>query len=148
MISDPLVALLLLRSPALLTSREPLFSLKGEDKLGATMSVLANHAVETRQCAFCGKRIPARLNQCPFCREMVPQVQLWRSSGNAGRHQIRRGLLYMLLAGVIYYFAAGYAKPLQLPVAVQPVVSNYLAPLLFLGGLGLTLYGLILRAKG
>jgi len=54
----------------------------------------------------------------------------------------------MLLAGVIYYFAAGHAKPLQLPVVVQPVVFNYLAPLLFLGGLGLTLYGFILRAKG
>ena len=112
------------------------------------MSVLANQAVATKQCAFCGKRIDARLRQCPFCREMVPQVQLSRSSGSAGRNQIRRGLLYMLLAGVIYYFAAGYAKPLQLPVTVQPVVFNYLAPLLFLGGLGLTLYGLILRAKG
>ncbi len=112
------------------------------------MSAFGNQAVETRQCAFCGKRIPARLNQCPFCREMVPEVHLSRSSGSAGRRHIRRGLLYMLLAGVIYYFAAGYAKPLQLPVVVQPVVFNYLAPLLFLGGLGLTIYGLILRAKG
>ena len=104
--------------------------------------------MQMRQCAFCGKQIAAHLNQCPFCREMVPQVQLSRSSGSAGRHQIRRGLLYMLLAGVIYYFAAGYAKPLQLPVDVQPVVFNYLAPLLFLGGVGLTLYGFVLRAKG
>ena len=112
------------------------------------MSSFGNQAVETRQCAFCGKRIPARLNQCPFCREMVPEVHLSRSSGSAGGRQIRRGLLYMLLAGVIYYFAAGYAKPLQLPIVVQPVVFNYLAPLLFLGGIGLTLYGLILRAKG
>lgn len=100
-----------------------------------------------RQCAFCGKRIAAHLNQCPFCREMVPQVRLSRGWGTGGRTQIRRGLLYMLLAGVIYYFAGGYAKPLELPVAIQPVVYTYLAPLLFLGGLGLTLYGLFLRFK-
>lgn len=103
--------------------------------------------MQMRQCAFCGKRIAAHLNQCPFCREMVPQVRLSRTTSNAGHVQIRRGLLYMLLAGVIYYFAAGYAKPLEIPVTIQPMVVNYLAPLLFLGGLGLTLYGLIQKAK-
>jgi hypothetical protein len=111
------------------------------------MSVLGNQVVQTRQCAFCGKRINITLNQCPFCREMVPQVSLSRSSGTDGRRQVRRGLLYMLLAGVIHYFAAGYAMPLQLPVDIMPMVTNYLSPLLFLGGLGLTIYGLILRAK-
>ena len=103
--------------------------------------------MEMRQCAFCGRRIAAHLNQCPFCREMVPRVHLSRSSSAAGQLQIRRGLLYVLLAGVIYYFAAGYAKPLEVPVTIQPAVIHYLAPLLFLGGLGLTLYGLILKAK-
>ena len=103
--------------------------------------------MEMRQCAFCGKRIAAHLHQCPFCREMVPQVQLSRAPSGAGRLPIRRGLLYMLLAGVIYYFAAGYAKPLEIPVTIQPAVTNYLVPLLFLGGLGLTLYGVILKAK-
>jgi hypothetical protein len=111
------------------------------------MSALGNHVAETRQCAFCGKRIAVHLNQCPYCREMVPQVRLSRSSSTAGRTHVRRGMLYMLLAGVIYYFAAGYAKPFTLPVAIQPTVTNYLSPLLFLGGLGLTLYGLILKAK-
>ena len=104
--------------------------------------------MQMRQCAFCGKPIGAHVNQCPFCREMQPaQVRLSRTSSGAGGKQIRRGLLYMLLAGVIYYFAAGYAKPLEIPVAIQPAVINYLTPLLFLGGLGLTLYGLILKAK-
>lgn len=112
------------------------------------MSVLGNHAVQTRQCAFCGKRISVTLSRCPFCREEVPQVRLSsRGSSVDGNQKIRRGLLYMLLAGVIYYFAAGYGKPLELPVSVVPIVSNYLSPLLFLGGLGLTLYGLILRMK-
>lgn len=102
-----------------------------------------------RQCAFCGKPIAGHLNQCPFCREMQPQMPRVRlsSSSSAGGQKIRRGLLYMLLAGVIYYFAAGYAKPLEIPIAIQPAVVNYLSPLVFLGGLGLTLYGLILKVK-
>jgi len=102
-----------------------------------------------RQCAFCGKPIAAHMNQCPFCREMQPQMPQVRLSGASGRggQQIRRGLLYMLLAGVIYYFAAGYAKPLEIPIAIQPAVVNYLSPLLFLSGMGLALYGLILKAK-
>lgn len=103
--------------------------------------------MQMRQCAFCGKPIAANLHQCPFCREMVPQVRLSRSSSGVGRMHIRRGLLYMLLAGVIYYFAAGYAKPLSLPLTIQPIVTNYLSPLLFLGGLGLAVYGLILKFK-
>ncbi len=114
------------------------------------MSAIGHQAMHMRQCAFCGKRIAAHLNQCPFCREtvlQVPQMRLSRSSSGAGRTQIRRGLLYMLLAGVIYYFAAGYAKPLEIPIAIQPAVVNYLSPLLFLGGLGLTLYRLIQKAK-
>ena len=89
----------------------------------------------------------AHLTQCPFCREAVPQVQLTRRSGPNGHEQMRRGLLYMLLAAVIYYFAAGYAAPLWLPVQVLPVVTNYLLPLLFLGGLGLSIYGVFLRFK-
>jgi len=89
----------------------------------------------------------AHLTQCPYCREAVPQVQLTRRTGPDGKAQMRRGLLYMLLAAVIYYFAAGYAAPLWLPVQVLPVVVNYLLPLLFLAGLGLTLYGLFLRFK-
>jgi hypothetical protein len=53
----------------------------------------------------------------------------------------------MLLAAVIYYFAGGYGAPLRLPVQIVPAVTNYLLPLLFLGGLGLTVYGLFLRIK-
>jgi hypothetical protein len=111
------------------------------------MSVFGKQAADTRQCAFCGKQIAATLNQCPYCREMVTQVRLSRSSRSDGRRQIRRGLLFMLLAAFIYYFAGGYGAPLWLPVQIVPVVVNYLLPLLFLGGLGLTLYGLLLRIK-
>jgi hypothetical protein len=89
----------------------------------------------------------AHLTQCPFCREAVPQVQLTRRTGPDGRQQMRRGLLYMLLAAVIFYFTGGYSAPLWMPVQVLPVVTNVLVPLLFFGGFGLTIYGLILRAK-
>lgn len=111
------------------------------------MSASPKQATESRRCAFCGKAMAAHLNQCPFCREMVPQVHLSQRKGSNGRSQIRRGLLYMLLAAVIYYFAGGYGAPLRLPVQFVPAVTNYLLPLLFLGGLGFALYGLILRAK-
>ena len=111
------------------------------------MSASAKRVVETRRCAYCGKQIAVHLTQCPYCREAVPQVQLSRRMGPNGRVQMRRGLLYMLLAAIIYFFAAGYAAPLWLPVQVLPVVTNILVPLLFFGGLGLSIYGLILRAK-
>src|SRR4030081_2849921 len=109
------------------------------------MNASAKQAADTRPCVYCGKRIAAHLTQCPFCREAVPQVQLTRRTGPDGRQQMRRGLLYMLLAAVIYYFAGGYSSPLWLPVQVLPIVTSYLLPLLFLGGLSLTLYGLFLR---
>src|SRR3981081_2412571 len=111
------------------------------------MNASAKQAAETRRCVYCGKRMAAHLTQCPFCREAVPQVQLTRRSGPNGHQQMRRGLLYMLLAAVIYSFAAGYAAPLWLPVQVLPVVTNSLLPLLFLGGLGLSIYGVFLRFK-
>ncbi len=59
---------------------------------------------------------------------------------------MRRGLLYMFLAAVIYYFAGGYSS-FKLPVTVVPLVANYLVPLLFLGGLGFSLYGVFLRIR-
>ena len=61
-----------------------------------------------------------------------------------GGHQIRRGLLYMLLGGVIYYFAGGYSG-FKLPIAVDPMYVSYFAEIVVLGGLGVTLYGCYLR---
>jgi hypothetical protein len=104
----------------------------------------------TKRCAYCGKQIAAHLTQCPFCREAVPTVQVTRRSGPDGGNQLRRGLLYMLLAAVIHYFAGGYGAPIfqfPLPAPVMPLLTQYLTPLLFLGGLGYTVYGLILKAK-
>ena len=113
------------------------------------MSAFGKQTADTRRCVFCGKGMAVHLKQCPFCREAVPQVQLSRRTGPDGRRQIRRGLLYMLLAAVIHYFAAGYGSPFQipLPAPVLPLVTQYGTPLLFLGGLGLTIYGLFLKAR-
>src|ERR1700682_2261551 len=111
------------------------------------MNASAKRAAETRRCVYCGKHMAVHLTQCPYCRQGVPQVQFTRRAGTDGRAHIRPGLQYRLLAAVVYYFAAGYAAPLWLPVQVLPVVVNYLLPLLFLAGLGLTVYGLFLRFK-
>jgi hypothetical protein len=107
---------------------------------------LQNQAVQTRPCVFCGKSMLAHLNRCPHCREDVPRVQLSSRPRVGGRVQIRRGLLYMLLAGVIQYFAGGYSS-FTVPVGVPPLVTAYLAPVVFLSGLGLLIYGFYLRAK-
>lgn len=71
-------------------------------------------------------------------------------SSSDGHSQIRRGLLYMLLGAVVHYFAGGYGAPIfqiPLPAPVMPLVTEYLTPLLFLGGLGFTIYGLYLKIK-
>jgi hypothetical protein len=59
---------------------------------------------------------------------------------------MRHGLLYMLLAMVIYYFAGGYSH-LQLPVQVPAIVTQYLTWLLFLGGAGMVVYGFVLKMQ-
>lgn len=49
----------------------------------------------------------------------------------------------MLLGLVIHYFALR-ADSLNLPISVNPTVG-YLSTMLFLGGLGLALYGLLTK---
>jgi endogenous inhibitor of DNA gyrase (YacG/DUF329 family) len=102
---------------------------------------------ETRGCPYCGKQIRAHVERCPFCREAVATSRtVVRPFAAKGRAMMRRGLLYMLLAGVIHYFAAGYSG-VALPVAVPSMVTQYLTPILFLFGLSLGLYGGYLRAR-
>jgi hypothetical protein len=62
------------------------------------------------------------------------------------RGQIRSGLLLTLMAAVIHYFAGGYSG-MDLPIPIGAPVTAYFVPLLFLSGLGLTLYGFLLRVR-
>lgn len=110
------------------------------------MGTPQRQTVAARPCAFCGKPVPTRLNRCPYCREEVPEVRLSARSGKNGGREIRRGLMYMFLAAVIYYFAGGYSA-FTLPFTLSPLVTNYLSPAVFLGGVGLCLYGIFLRIR-
>ncbi len=58
-----------------------------------------------RQCAYCGTFVDEKVKQCPDCREMIPErIKIHTVRG--GGAETRRGLLYMLLASVIYYLAS------------------------------------------
>ena len=102
----------------------------------------------TRECPYCGKMVSAHLTQCTYCREPLTEVRHPNLPAirRGGRDHIRRGLLFMLAAAVVGYFASG-SSALKLPVSLPPIVVNYLSPLLFLSGLGLSLHGLYLRYR-
>lgn len=104
-----------------------------------------------RECPFCGKNVSSALTQCVFCRETLPPLPRGASSSAGDDHpnggsQVRRGMLYMLLAAVIGYFAGGYSA-MRLPFPLNPVLTTYLSPMLFLGGLGLCAHGYYLQHK-
>lgn len=102
-----------------------------------------------RECPYCGKMVYDRLTQCTYCRERLPEIKV-RDGGSpeaaGGSGEIRRGLLFMLLAAVIGYFGSG-SSALNLPVFVPRGVMIYLSPSLFLAGLGLSFHGLYLRLR-
>jgi hypothetical protein len=110
------------------------------------MSSTSSQAFESRPCSFCGQPVRMQLNRCPHCREEVPEVRLSARAGKDGRREIRRGLLYMLLGAVIHYFAAGYSG-LKLPNLLNSALVVYLGEFLFVGGLGLCLYGCYVRIR-
>jgi len=107
---------------------------------------LQRQGTAKRQCAYCGRFAPSHLIQCPDCRETLPQIAVVSPPPVKKRTEIRRGLLYMLLAAVIYYFAGGYSA-MNLPFPINPLVTVYLSPLLFVSGLGLTIYGFYARSR-
>jgi len=65
----------------------------------------------------------------------------------AGRAQVRRGMMYLWLGAIFYYFIGGYSG-LEVPFEVPLVVVDYALPLLFLAGSALVLYGLFLKFRG
>jgi len=104
--------------------------------------------MESRQCPFCGSLVAADAMTCYHCREALPSAGSARTRNPAaGYQEIRRGLLYMVLAAVIHYAMLRIGE-MDLPIEIPPAVPDYLTSLLFLGGLGLLLYGLILKLRG
>lgn len=104
-----------------------------------------------RQCAYCGKTVSDRFLQCPYCREELsdrPEARRGAAGGLQGTKYIRRGLLYMLLGAVCYYVFGGYDPILTPPFRVEPWLTDYVVPALFLGGLGLLVFGVIRRYSG
>src|SRR2546428_12175072 len=97
-----------------------------------------------RHCPFCGVLIAMNLSQCPSCREAVPPVSVAYRSSPDGRRAIRRGLLYMLLAAVAYYFASGYGG-YHLPVPLKALVTEYLLSVVLLSVLGSGVFGALQR---
>lgn len=105
-----------------------------------------------RSCPFCGKQVETTATRCPFCREDMPQASAVNTRVRGvhtfqGRKYMRRGFLYALMAGVIYFFAGGYSG-MTMPIAIPPAVNQYFTPTLFIAGLGLILYGLVLYLRG
>lgn len=99
-----------------------------------------------RKCPFCGRPIRGAARQCPFCREAIPDVSVRRGDPEAGSRKFRRGLLYMLLAGIVYYFAGGYST-WKLPIEVPHLIVQYASLGLFLGGMAMALYGFVLKVR-
>ena len=97
-------------------------------------------AASLRQCLHCGRMVPLDRAQCPTCRETLPEVRVAGREAAGRPGEIRRGLLAMLLAGVVHYFSGGYSA-MNLPYPINPVITVYLSPMLFLSGLGLVVYG-------
>src|SRR5437868_8584017 len=102
--------------------------------------------VAKRQCAYCGRFSPGYATRCANCREMLPEITAVHRPQTKKRTTIRQGLLYMLLAAVIHYFAGGYSG-MELPLPVSSLVTLYLSPLLFFSGLGLMAYGFYVGSR-
>ena len=104
--------------------------------------------MENRQCSFCGSLVTADALTCYHCREALPEQSAGRvRNPTAGYQEIRRGVLYMILAGVIHY-AMSRIGEFNLPIEIPAALAEYLTPFLFLGGVGLFLYGWILKLRG
>ena len=94
-----------------------------------------------RQCGYCGTFVGDTVKTCPRCREAIPEpVALLKVEH--GVTELRRGLFYMLLT-LIFYFFARPESPLPIPIHIPPMVTTYLLPLLFLLGLGFAIYGVM-----
>lgn len=104
--------------------------------------------VPLRQCPHCGAYVDDSLASCTNCREDISaRAPSKTRDPMAGRHQMRRGMMYTWLSAIILYFTGGYSS-LVIPFEVPPLLNEYVLPFMILAGLGLFLYGVILRIRG
>jgi hypothetical protein len=103
---------------------------------------------EMQQCIHCGKQIRRNAKQCPYCREAQAERRPAQASGPRIQTtgHFRSGLLLLLLSAAVHYFAGGYS-PLLLPGDIGSPMLTYLAPLLFLGGVAMSLWSFFLRIR-
>lgn len=104
-----------------------------------------------RQCGYCGKTVSDKFLLCPYCREELKAPAERRRAPRdplQGAKHIRRGLLYTLLGVVCYYLFGGYDPILTPPFEVEPWLTDYVLPVVVLGGLGLMVFGVIRRYSG
>ena len=71
-------------------------------------------------------------------RETAVRRESKRDENDSPDDLIRRGLLYSLLAAVLYYFAGGYSE-WTITIEVGQIVQTVLLPLLFLSGVGMVI---------
>jgi hypothetical protein len=102
--------------------------------------------MNTRQCPYCGMSVAAVRTECPHCHAVLPEIQVTQRRNMHADTEIRKGLLYVLMAALINYFAGGYSA-MQSPLPIEPIVTTCLSPLIFLGGIGLALHGYYLQRK-
>jgi hypothetical protein len=104
-------------------------------------------AVETRQCVYCGHPIRTEARQCLKCRETQPEVRMDspRPRSESSGH-LRKGLLLILLASVVYYFAGGHS-PLEVPDRIAAPMRAYVMPMLYLAGFATSLWGVATRLR-
>jgi len=114
---------------------------------GFSPTLALEGSLESRQCPFCGTIVASDAQSCYHCRENLPQHAAHARNPAAGHYEIRRGALYMILAAVVHY-ALGRVVELNLPFEVPSFLTEYLTPFLILCGIGLFLYGWILKLKG
>jgi hypothetical protein len=107
-----------------------------------------NRELRTRQCIHCGREILRDLRQCPYCREA--QVDSRPTPSVSHRIQtsghVRSGLLLMLLSLAVHYFVGGYSPLAPAGQMALPLVT-YLVPVLFVSGLAMSLWGVLLRVR-
>lgn len=99
-----------------------------------------------KQCSFCGEFAPENAAICPRCREPFTVVVAHGSLESVGaKAQMRRGVLYVILAATLYYVLSSGYLGFDLPFNAIAILTGYLLPFLALCGAGLIVLSVFRR---